>query len=87
MKGVKLDDKPAKYSERLATLTPGFSGADLANVINEAALHAARMNYDRVCWDSFIRFKVHFTTKSTMQWIYSLDSCLFALFGHQWSAT
>lgn len=26
----------------LAYLTPGFSGADIANVCNEAALHAAR---------------------------------------------
>ena len=26
MKGVKLDDSPEIYSERLATLTPGFSG-------------------------------------------------------------
>lgn len=30
------------YSERLAALTPGFSGADIANVCNEAALIAAR---------------------------------------------
>ena len=30
------------YSERLAALTPGFAGADIANVANEAALIAAR---------------------------------------------
>lgn len=30
------------YAERLAALTPGFSGADIANVCNEAALVAAR---------------------------------------------
>ncbi|KAH9044783.1 ATP-dependent metallopeptidase Hfl [Lactarius pseudohatsudake] len=29
-------------SQKLAVLTPGFSGADIANVCNEAALHAAR---------------------------------------------
>ena len=48
MKGVVLDDKPDIFSERLATLTPGFSGADLANVINEAALHAARHKQAKV---------------------------------------
>ena len=29
---------------RLATLTPGFSGADIANLCNEAAIIAAREN-------------------------------------------
>ncbi|KAF9515586.1 hypothetical protein BS47DRAFT_1391442 [Hydnum rufescens UP504] len=31
-----------QISQKLAVLTPGFSGADIANVCNEAALHAAR---------------------------------------------
>lgn len=29
-------------------LTPGFSGADIANVCNEAALHAARLSKEVV---------------------------------------
>lgn len=33
---------------RLAALTPGFSGADIANVCNEAALIGARFNADAV---------------------------------------
>lgn len=33
-----------RYAGRLAALTPGFSGADIANVCNEAALVAARTN-------------------------------------------
>lgn len=48
MKGIVLDDTPSAYSERLATLTPGFSGADLANLVNEAALHAARIKCEKV---------------------------------------
>lgn len=35
-------------SGRLATLTPGFSGADIANVCNESALIAARYNQQSV---------------------------------------
>lgn len=42
LSAVKLEEAPTKYSKRLAILTPGFSGADIANVCNEAALHAAR---------------------------------------------
>jgi cell division protease FtsH len=33
---------------KIAALTPGFVGADLANIINEAALLAARRNKDKV---------------------------------------
>ncbi|KAK9755263.1 hypothetical protein RND81_01G013400 [Saponaria officinalis] len=42
LKKIKLDHEPSYYSERLAALTPGFAGADIANVCNEAALIAAR---------------------------------------------
>jgi AFG3 family protein len=31
-----------EYARRLATLTPGFSGAEIANLCNEAAILAAR---------------------------------------------
>ncbi|XP_043937525.1 paraplegin [Protopterus annectens] len=42
LKSLKLTQPAAEYSQRLAELTPGFSGADIANICNEAALHAAR---------------------------------------------
>ncbi|OAA74048.1 Peptidase M41, FtsH [Cordyceps fumosorosea ARSEF 2679] len=40
---------------RLSTLTPGFSGADISNVVNEAALIAARANADEVKMEHFER--------------------------------
>lgn len=36
------------YAKRLATLTPGFSGADIANICNEAAIIAARAKAETV---------------------------------------
>ncbi|WPH01356.1 Hypothetical protein R9X50_00419800 [Acrodontium crateriforme] len=38
---------------RLSALTPGFAGADIANVCNEAALIAARMHQDSVKMEHF----------------------------------
>lgn len=38
---------------RLARGTPGFSGADLANMVNEAALLAARRNHSKITMQDF----------------------------------
>ncbi len=50
-KGIKL--APDFDIERAARMTPGFSGADLANVMNEAALLAARRKADAVTMADF----------------------------------
>lgn len=41
---VTLSDEKTieEYAKRLATLTPGFSGSDISNICNEAAILAAR---------------------------------------------
>lgn len=41
--------------EQLARQTQGFSGADIANVCNEAALIAARAEKPKVDWDDFMQ--------------------------------
>ncbi|XP_027952168.1 paraplegin isoform X3 [Eumetopias jubatus] len=48
LKSLKLTQASSFYSQRLAELTPGFSGADIANICNEAALHAAREGHTSV---------------------------------------
>ena len=49
----KVPMAPDVKGEILARGTPGFSGADLANLVNEAALYAARRNKRLVDMDDF----------------------------------
>uniref|UniRef100_A0A4W3JVT2 Mitochondrial inner membrane m-AAA protease component paraplegin n=1 Tax=Callorhinchus milii TaxID=7868 RepID=A0A4W3JVT2_CALMI len=53
LKSLKLTRPASFYSQRLAELAPGFSGADIANICNEAALHAAREGQKSVDTSSF----------------------------------
>lgn len=50
LKKIKLNMEKTRteYAKKLATLTPGFSGADISNVVNEAAIIAARENLSSV---------------------------------------
>jgi len=53
LNGIALDGEPETVAGRLAGLTPGFAGADIANVCNEAAIVAARRKGDSVTMEDF----------------------------------
>ncbi|XP_033119601.1 AFG3-like protein 2 [Anneissia japonica] len=48
LKPLKTNVDKNTSSQKLAALTPGFTGADIANVCNEAALIAARFGNDSI---------------------------------------
>merc|ERR1719487_3095410 len=57
LSNLKLDTDVDVYAKKMATLTPGFSGAEIANVCNEAALIAARrekLTVDDECFDAAV---------------------------------
>ncbi|KAJ2780877.1 AAA ATPase afg3 [Coemansia javaensis] len=45
---ILTNEDKGRLANKMAAMTPGFSGADIANVCNEAALIAARAGSDRV---------------------------------------
>lgn len=51
LKKIRL--APEVDPDQIASLTTGFSGADLANLVNEAALQATRRGRDAVTMDDF----------------------------------
>ena len=56
---LRVHIKKVRYAEevdikQLASGTPGLAGADLENLVNEAALLAARRNHDKVLMEDFI---------------------------------
>ena len=53
LKNLKTKLNQGEIAQRMATLTPGFSGADIANICNEAALKAARSKKDSVEMEDF----------------------------------
>eukprot|EP00003_Mantamonas_plastica_P024890 TRINITY_DN4748_c0_g1_i3.p1 TRINITY_DN4748_c0_g1~~TRINITY_DN4748_c0_g1_i3.p1 ORF type:complete len:382 (-),score=147.47 TRINITY_DN4748_c0_g1_i3:14-1159(-) len=53
LKPLQLDGEIEDFAKSVATLTPGMSGADLANVCNEAALTAARTDADKIVLHDF----------------------------------
>jgi len=53
LRGIKLEGKSEDVAGRLAGLTPGFAGADIANICNEAAIVAARRKGESVTMEDF----------------------------------
>ncbi|TGZ79199.1 ATP-dependent metallopeptidase Hfl [Ascodesmis nigricans] len=53
LRKIKTNEDMDYLSGRLSALTPGFSGADIANCVNEAALIAARKSADSVIMTHF----------------------------------
>ncbi|KAF8470580.1 peptidase family M41-domain-containing protein [Kalaharituber pfeilii] len=53
LKKIVTDEDLDFLAGRLAALTPGFSGADIANCVNEAALIGARNKADKVTMPHF----------------------------------
>ncbi len=51
LKNIKTSDTVTSFA--LSEMTPGFAGAEIANVCNEAALIAARRNKEEVDMDDF----------------------------------
>ncbi len=51
VKNVKLD--PNVDLQKVAAISPGFAGAELANLVNEAALLAARLEQNSVVMENF----------------------------------
>lgn len=53
LNGLTLEGEIEDYAGRLAGLTPGFAGADIANICNEAAIVAARRKGESVTIEDF----------------------------------
>jgi len=51
LRKIKVNEEKlpkSEYARKISALTPGFSGADIMNICNEAAIIAARKNLDYV---------------------------------------
>lgn len=55
LKKIKTSESVPKeeFARKMSALTPGFSGADIHNICNEAAIIAARRNLDSVTIKEF----------------------------------
>lgn len=54
LRDVPLEENPNLICSLVASLTPGYVGADLANIVNEAALLAARRGGETISREDFM---------------------------------
>ena len=74
--GIKAKDKPLADCvdlKAMARLTPGMSGADLENIVNEAALLAAREDHKRIAMRDLERARDRIVMGSEHQLVMSED--------------
>lgn len=53
LEGKVLKEKPESMARRIASLTPGLTGAEISNICNEAAIFAARRDKNEIDFDDF----------------------------------
>jgi len=53
LREIEVDGDKEQIAQRMAALTPGFAGAQIANICNEAAIQGARKGLDRINMECF----------------------------------
>ncbi|KAK8808495.1 hypothetical protein WA158_008396 [Blastocystis sp. Blastoise] len=51
LKKMNLDGDIEKFAEKVAELTPGLTGADIRNILNEACINGARRGVEKIGYD------------------------------------
>lgn len=55
IKKMNVEGDPEKFSEKVAELTPGLTGADIQNILNETCIAAARRNAEKVSYEDLYK--------------------------------
>jgi AFG3 family protein len=61
LESIHLEGNIEEVASRMASLSPGFSGAQIANLCNEAAIFAARRDGESVSQEDFEKVRTNVT--------------------------